>query len=223
VRHWLAHAATLALAAAAGCGKPAPAPEQAGAQPVAPLDQEPPVPLNPESPIQYPPRLYDQQVEGDVVLRLFADSTGRLAAESSKVAESSGYSALDSAALAGAKKLKFAPARQHGHAVATVFLQPIEFRHASAGGAPGAGAAGSTPLRGPADSSAAGRPGPPAPAAAPSRPRVRRARLRPPPDTNGARQEIPAAPPDTSGARRDTSSTRRDTTRTKADSGAVPH
>src|SRR5207249_397971 len=100
-------------------------------------DQEPPVPINPDSPIQYPPRLYDQKVEGDVVLRLFVDSVGRLAPESSKVAESSGYSGLDSAALAGARKLRFAPARRRGLAVATAFLQPIEFRRPASGGTAG--------------------------------------------------------------------------------------
>ena len=89
--------------------------------------------LNSESPIQYPPRLFDQRVEGDVVLRLFLDSTGRLAPDSSRVAESSGYPALDSAALAGAKRLRFAPARRRGVPVATMFLQPIEFRHPEGG------------------------------------------------------------------------------------------
>ena len=97
MRSWLALTAALGLAAA-GCGKPAPPPEDAatdGGAAVTPPDQEPPVPINADSPIQYPPRLYDQKVEGDVVLRLFVDSVGRLVPESSKVAESSGYSGLD--------------------------------------------------------------------------------------------------------------------------------
>jgi periplasmic protein TonB len=113
----------------AGCGKRAASTEQAASVPPPPPDQEPPVALNADSPIQYPPRLFDEKVEGDVVLRMFIDSTGRVAAESSKVAESSGYPALDSAALAGSGKLRFAPARRRGAAVATAFLQPIEFRH----------------------------------------------------------------------------------------------
>ncbi len=122
---------------AVACGKSPPPPEQTGEAVVAnaPPDQEPPVALNADSPVQYPPKLYDQKVEGDVVLRLFVDSTGRLVPESSKVAESSGYPALDSAALAGSKKLRFAPARRHGLAVAVAFLQPIEFRHPQATGA----------------------------------------------------------------------------------------
>src|SRR5438309_1978715 len=76
-----------------------------------------------------PPALFDQEVEGDVVLRLFVDSTGHLRPESTKVAESSGYPALDSAAVAGAGQLHFAPARRRGLPVSTGFLQPIEFRH----------------------------------------------------------------------------------------------
>jgi protein TonB len=121
--------AAVALSAAAACGKPTPPAEQAASPPAAPPDQEAPVALNPESPIQYPPRLFDRRVEGDVVLRLFVDSTGRVVPESSRVGESSGYPALDSAALAGAKKLRYAPARRRGAPVAAAFLQRIEFRH----------------------------------------------------------------------------------------------
>jgi TonB family protein len=119
------------LLAMLACGRQAPSAEQSGgaSAPPGPPDQEPPVALNSDSPIQYPPRLFDQKVEGDVVLRLFIDSTGRLAPESSRVAESSGYPGLDSAALAGARRLRYAPARRRGVPVATAFLQPIEFRH----------------------------------------------------------------------------------------------
>jgi len=69
------------------------------------------------------------------MLRLFVDSAGRLVPESSRVAESSNYPALDSAALTGARKLRFAPARRHGLSIATAFLQPVEFRHPQASGA----------------------------------------------------------------------------------------
>src|SRR5947207_5475263 len=150
MRSWLALAGAIGLTAA-GCGKPAPPPEDAataGGAGVTPPDQEPPVPINADSPIQYPPRLYDQKVEGDVVLRLFVDSVGRLVPESSKVAESSGYSGLDSAALAGAKQLRFAPARRPGLGVAAALVQPIEFRRLTSGGtATRAKPATSTPRR----------------------------------------------------------------------------
>jgi protein TonB len=130
-----ARAGLVALALAAACRRPPAAEPPREPTGSAPPDQEPPVALNADSPIQYPPKLYDQKVEGDVVLRLFVDSTGRLVPESSRVAESSGYPALDSAALAGARQLRFAPARRHGLPVATAFLQPVEFRHPEAAGA----------------------------------------------------------------------------------------
>jgi protein TonB len=121
-------ATVLALALLAGCGGEPPA-DGAATPLYTPPDAEPPVAVNAESPVQYPAALYDQKIEGDVVLRLFVDSTGRLLPESTRVAETSGYPALDSAALAGATRLRFAPARRRGIPVATSFLQPIEFRH----------------------------------------------------------------------------------------------
>ncbi|HUL49920.1 MAG TPA: energy transducer TonB [Gemmatimonadales bacterium] len=125
-----ARAAAALLVLTLACRKSATV-EQAASRPVTPPppEQEAPVALNGDVPIQYPPRLYEQRVEGDVVLRLFVDSAGQLAADSSRVAESSGYPALDSAALAGAQKLRFAPARRRGIPVGATFLQPIEFRH----------------------------------------------------------------------------------------------
>ena len=57
------------------------------------------------------------------------DSTGALVRESTRVAESSGYPTLDSAALAGAPALRFAPAESRGTPVATLFLQPVHFRN----------------------------------------------------------------------------------------------
>jgi TonB family protein len=142
-------AGLVALALAAACRRPPAAEPPRGPAGSAPPDQEPPVALNADSPIQYPPKLYDQKVEGDVVLRLFVDSTGRLVPESSRVAESSGYPALDSAALAGARQLRFAPARRHGLPVAAAFLQPVEFRHAEAAGAGAGAGAGAPPKGGP--------------------------------------------------------------------------
>src|SRR6266436_5349871 len=93
-----------------------------------PPESEAPVALNPDVPIAYPPALFERKVEGDVTLRLFVDSTGKLLPESTRVAEPSGYPALDSAALAGSTTLRFAPAKRHGVPVATEFLQPVEFR-----------------------------------------------------------------------------------------------
>ncbi len=97
---------------------------------------QPPVAINPVSPVDYPVPLLEQGFEGRVLLRLYADSTGALAADSTRVAESSGYPALDSAALQGAAALRFAPARRHGRPVAGPFLQPIQFRNPRTASAP---------------------------------------------------------------------------------------
>src|SRR5881409_51855 len=103
-------------------------PDGQTSQAAPPPESEAPVALNPAAPIAYPAALFDRKVEGDVTLRLFVDSTGKLIPESTRVAEPSGYPALDSAALAGARALRFAPAKRHGVPVATEFLQPVEFR-----------------------------------------------------------------------------------------------
>jgi protein TonB len=89
---------------------------------------ETPVVVNAESPIGYPRALYEQRVEGTVVLRLFVDDTGAVVPDSTQVAEASGYPALDSAALAGVAEMRFAPAQRDGQPVATSFLQPVHFR-----------------------------------------------------------------------------------------------
>ena len=123
-------ARALALTALA-CGGSAPPLNNAAAP-----AEEPPVALNAEPAVQYPPGLYDQRIEGNVVLRLYADSTGQLAPESTRVAESSGNATLDSAAVRGVSRLRYAPARRRGLPVATVFLQTIEFRRPGGGGGP---------------------------------------------------------------------------------------
>jgi len=92
-----------------------------------PADQ-PPVAVNPVSPMEYPQALLDEGIGGRVLLRLFVDSTGRLVADSTRLAESSGYPALDSAALAGAPALRFSPALRNGRPIAAPFLQPVHFR-----------------------------------------------------------------------------------------------
>lgn len=90
---------------------------------------QPPVAVNPVSPMLYPKALLDQGIEGRVLLRLYVDSAGRLVPDSSRVAESSGYPALDSAALAGSAALEFSPALRGGRPVSAQFLQPVHFRN----------------------------------------------------------------------------------------------
>ena len=176
---------------------------QSGAQAsqAAPPESEAPVALNPDVPIAYPAALFEQKVEGDVTLRLFVDSTGKLVAESTRVAEPSGYPALDSAALAGAAALRFAPAKRHGVAVATAFLQPVEFRQVGTTRT-GTGTVTLPPTPAPTP--------PPAAAPPPARPRPRPPVVRPKPDTtrvDSTRADTTKAPLDTTKARTDTSAT----------------
>lgn len=91
-----------------------------------------PVAINGESPFQYPAALYDEGVEGEVRLRLYVDEGGRVAPESVSIAASSGTPLLDSAALAGAAALRFAPAHKDRVPVAAVFVQPVVFRKSAA-------------------------------------------------------------------------------------------
>jgi TonB family protein len=95
--------------------------------PVTPAE-DPPVAINPVSPVRYPAALLQQGIEGSVLLRLYVDSAGVVIPDSTRIAESSGYPALDSAALAGAPELRFSPALLRGRPVAAPFLQPVQFR-----------------------------------------------------------------------------------------------
>lgn len=94
-----------------------------------------PVAINGESPFQYPADLYDQGLEGEVRLRLWVDSTGRVNPDSTRIAASSGTAALDTAALRGAVQLQFAPAHRDGRPVGAAFYQPVIFRRRAAPGA----------------------------------------------------------------------------------------
>ena len=198
--------AAVALVGAIACRGAAPQSDAQASQAAAPPESEAPVALNPDVPIAYPPALFEQKVEGDVTLRLFVDSTGKLLPESTRVAEPSGYPALDSAALAGATGLRFAPAKRHGVPVATAFLQPVEFRQVGTtrtGG--GGGGGGTVTLPPPPAPTPVAPPAPP-----PARPRPRPPVVRPAPDTTRAdttkaRPDTTRPPPDTTKARTDTS------------------
>jgi TonB family protein len=97
---------------------------------------QPPVAINPVTPMVYPTALLEQGIEGRVLLRLFVDAQGTLVPDSTRVAESSGYPALDSAALTGSTELRFSPALRNGRPVAAPFLQPVHFRHPRSQGDP---------------------------------------------------------------------------------------
>ena len=194
----------------------------------APPQSEPPVALNADVPIAYPPTLYEQKVEGDVTLRLFVDSTGRLIPESTRVAEPSGFAALDSAAVTGSARLRFAPGKRNGIAVATAFLQPVEFRQV---GTTRTGTVTLPPPPPPLPLPVAPLPASPPPAAQPSArppapppappPQPKPDTTRPPGDTT--RRPVPPAPPPQPPPPPPPPPPAPDTTKPRTDSSATTH
>jgi protein TonB len=104
-----------------------------------------PVMLNEEPPFRYPAALWVQRVQGNVLLRIYVDAEGRPSADSTVVAESSGIPALDSAALAGVRDLRFKPARAGDRPIGISLMLPVFFRHPDAPPLPGD--SGATPIR----------------------------------------------------------------------------
>ncbi|MEO8578761.1 MAG: energy transducer TonB [Gemmatimonadales bacterium] len=120
----------LALTIAAACSK-----GEGSGLPFQTVGKQPdiaPVMLNKELPFRYPPALYAQKVQGNVTLRIFIDREGSIVGDSTRVAETSGFTALDSAAMKGSRELKFEPAKTLGQAVPVSILLPVFFRHPDA-------------------------------------------------------------------------------------------
>lgn len=136
----LAHSALLAVllaATAAACGRGDAAPRVPSPRDPGPRPDEMPSLLNAELPFRYPAALYARRVQGNVTLRIFIDRDGRVAADSTRVDEPSGYPALDTAAVMGAPELRFVPAKAHGEAIPVSILFPVYFRHPEARPLPG--------------------------------------------------------------------------------------
>jgi TonB family protein len=131
--------AVLALAlAAAACADKKTAEHAAFAMPSrGPKPDELPAMLNAEPPFRYPADLYAQRVQGNTTLRIYIDGRGAILPESTLVVESSGYSTLDSAAVAGSRELRFRPALRRGAAMPVAILFPVYFRHPEAAPLPG--------------------------------------------------------------------------------------
>ncbi len=130
--------ALLALAAFLGCtdtGEPQKVAQalEAGQR----IPDEVPKMLNREAPFRYPAALYARKVQGNVTLRLLIDRNGQVHADSTRIDESSGYAALDSAAVKGSHELTFVPAKLHGEPMAATILFPVYFRHPEAHALPG--------------------------------------------------------------------------------------
>lgn len=86
---------------------------------------EQPAPLYGDVPIDYPLRLWDQGMEGETLLRVRVTDTGQV--DSVEVVESSGEPAFDSAAVNGAKELRFRPARRDGKRIEVWAKVPVHF------------------------------------------------------------------------------------------------
>jgi TonB family protein len=86
---------------------------------------EQPSPLYGEAPIDYPLDLWDEGVEGTTILRLRVTETGEV--DAAEILDSSGHAGLDSAALAGARELRFQPGRRNGKRVRMWASLPVHF------------------------------------------------------------------------------------------------
>ncbi len=84
-----------------------------------------PAPLYGQVPIEYPLQLWDQNREGQTLLKVRVTDTGTV--DSVVVEKSSGYAAFDSAAVSGAKALRFRPARRDGKRIRVWAEVPVDF------------------------------------------------------------------------------------------------
>ena len=107
----LRHAVGAALLAA-GCG--------GSDEPI-----DPPTPFPGASPFEYPAALLDLEAVGETVLMVHVTTAGVV--DSAYVLEPAPWSAFDSAALAGARGLRFSPARLGARRVATWTRLPVRF------------------------------------------------------------------------------------------------
>jgi protein TonB len=99
------------LVLAAGCG--------------AEREIEQPRPLYGDVPIEYPLHMWDQDMEGQTVLRVRVTDVGVV--DSVEILESSGYASFDSAAVAGGRELRFTPARRDGKRITVWAEVPVFF------------------------------------------------------------------------------------------------
>lgn len=86
---------------------------------------EQPTPLFGEVPIEYPLHMWDEDLEGETLLRVRVGDTGGV--DSVEVVETSGYASFDSAAVEGARRLRFTPARQDGNRIEVWAHVPVRF------------------------------------------------------------------------------------------------
>jgi TonB family protein len=78
-----------------------------------------------ESPFHYPEELWDAGVEGETILEIHVSAVGTV--DSARVEQTSGHEEFDSAAVSGAQRLRFEPARRGDETVAVRVLLPVQF------------------------------------------------------------------------------------------------
>ena len=91
-------------------------------------DIEKPTPLFSESPVEYPLELWDQDVEGNTLVRVLVNESGGV--DSVVVEEGGGHAVLDSAAVRGALAMEFEPATRDGEPVRVWARVPVHFSKA---------------------------------------------------------------------------------------------
>jgi TonB family protein len=84
-----------------------------------------PVPMPDASPIEYPVALWDSNVQGETEVLVHINEFGDV--DSVLIATTSGYAEFDSAALAGARLLRFTPGRRGDKRVAVWTKIPVRF------------------------------------------------------------------------------------------------
>ncbi len=135
--HYVVLPAVLLAVTMTGCNRDTTQKVARALQAGPPTPDEVPRMINSDLPFRYPPALYAQKVQGNVTLRLRVDTNGLVHPDSTRIEESSGYPALDSAAVKGSQELRFVPAKLHGEPMAVTILFPVYFRHPDARPLPG--------------------------------------------------------------------------------------
>ena len=86
---------------------------------------EPPQSMSDSTPFVYPVELWDQNISGQAILLLRISEFGVV--DSVLIATSSGHDPFDSAAVQGARTMKFTPGRQGERRVAMWTKLPVRF------------------------------------------------------------------------------------------------
>jgi TonB family protein len=94
-----------------------------GGQPDTPI--EPPQSMSDSTPFLYPVELWDRNVSGQTILLLRISELGVV--DSVMISTPSGQQAFDSAAVQGARTMKFTPGRQGERRVAMWTKLPVRF------------------------------------------------------------------------------------------------